>query len=171
MGNNFIDQLILPSDVSSTQTQPQSSQITINSAGMPRGIKRRQATEYRHNPFSRPMEVKHQAPPTGTHLHKKVIWNQLGPVLTWLSRCNRVWLLHSLTNNTSLMFFFNHKCSISRLGIICGTKWIITPAYTRTQYSHITKLPVYWTACWLYHFLSYFSHRMALGKSNKLQDA
>lgn len=57
MGNNFIDQLILPSDVSSTQTQPQSSQITINSAGMPRGIKRRQATEYRHNPFSRPMEV------------------------------------------------------------------------------------------------------------------
>ena len=129
MGNNFIDQLILPSDVSSTQTQPQSSQITINSAGMPRGIKRRQATEYRHNPFSRPMEVKHQAPPNGTHLHKKVIWNQFGPVLTWLSRCNRVWLHHSLINNTSPMFFFNHKCSISRLGIISRTlKWMIIPA-------------------------------------------
>jgi len=75
MGNNFIDQLILPSDVSSTQTQPQSSQITINSAGMPRGIKRRQATEYRHNPFSRPMEM--QSNMVSPFAHQQYVANVL----------------------------------------------------------------------------------------------
>lgn len=67
MGNNFIDQLILPSDVTSTQAQQQSSQITINSAGMPRGIKRRQATDYRSHPFSRPMEIQSNMVSPFTH--------------------------------------------------------------------------------------------------------
>ena len=54
MGNNFLDPLILPSEIATTQA----STIAINSAGLPRGVKRRQTADYRPHPFSRPMEVR-----------------------------------------------------------------------------------------------------------------
>ena len=58
MGTNFVDQLIMPPDVGQVQSASAAS-IAINSAGMPRGIKRRQTTaDYRSHPFSRPMEVR-----------------------------------------------------------------------------------------------------------------
>ena len=57
MGTNFVDPLILPSDVSTTINAPQQA-IAINSAGLPRGVKRRQTSDYRSHPFSRPMEVR-----------------------------------------------------------------------------------------------------------------
>lgn len=51
-GNQLMDTLLLPSDVTTTHANA----IGINSAGMPRGVKRRQHDNFRQHPFTRPVE-------------------------------------------------------------------------------------------------------------------
>jgi len=53
VGTNLMDTLLLPPDVATTT---QTNTIGINSAGMPRGVKRRQHDNFRQHPFTRPVE-------------------------------------------------------------------------------------------------------------------
>lgn len=54
--NTLMDTLLVPSDV----TTSTSTALGINSAGMPRGIKRRQLDNLRQHPFTRPIEFPSQ---------------------------------------------------------------------------------------------------------------